>query len=189
MNEVLIVAAHPDDEILGCGGTMAWFVKLGWNVRVYIVAEGVTSRESDTSRDSSREGVENIQKDAREANHRLGINNIYFGSYPDNMLDTVPRLRLIQDIEKLIASFNPSVVFTHHPSDLNVDHQCVFHAVITACRPIPGQTVKRIYSFEILSSTEWQAPSVHTGFRPNVFGLRNHINTNRKKINYLYNNL
>jgi len=169
MNRVLVVAAHPDDEILGCGGTMAYLAKMGWDVGVYILGEGITSREMGERCDLSRERVNNLRREAEEANRRLGVNNVFFEAYPDNMLDTVPRLKLVQDVEKLVASFNASVVFTHQPSDLNIDHQCVFHSVITACRPIPGHVVKRIYSFEVLSSTEWQAPSGHIGFRPNVF--------------------
>ena len=95
----------------------------------------------------------------QEAFHKamsiLGVHKTYELDFPDNRMDTIPLLDVIQSIEQVIKEFEPSVVYTHYHGDLNVDHQIVHQAVMTACRPMPRMTVKEIYSFETVSSTEW----------------------------------
>ena len=159
MNNVLIIVAHPDDEILGCGATMAKHVKNGDKVKVVFLADGFSSRVNDINRYSS----------AEKASKFLGCMEPVFLNFPDNQLDTIPLLDIVKKIEKSIESFQPSIIYTHHYGDLNIDHQLTHKAVITASRPRYKFTVKEIYSFEILSSTHWQSLSMGNEFIPNYF--------------------
>lgn len=139
---VLVVVAHPDDEVLGCGGTMARHVNAGDAVKVVILADGVSSR-------SSRKDVDQVEVLARrenaiQANKILGVNDISFYEYVDNRMDGVNLLDVIKDIEGEIENFQPSVVYTHHAGDVNIDHGVVHEAVITACRPKPDFCVKEL---------------------------------------------
>ena len=153
--QVLVVAAHPDDEVLGCGGTSAWHVARGDNVHVLIVAEGATSRgaERDTTADAA--ALSALQDAARGAASALGTEPPLFGGLPDNRLDTVPLLDVVKLVEATAEAVKPQIVYTHHAGDLNVDHQVVARAVATAFRPLPGASARTIYSFETVSSTEW----------------------------------
>jgi LmbE family N-acetylglucosaminyl deacetylase len=163
----LVVAAHPDDEVLGCGGAIARLTSDGWRVHVAFLADGVTSRADTPAR--HRKALDARQQAARTACEILGVAGVTFGDLPDNMLDTVPRLTLARHVEELIAPLNPRMVFTHHGADLNVDHRRVHEAVLTACRPQAGHPVRTILSFELPSSTEWQAGSLGRSFEPNWF--------------------
>jgi len=162
---VLIVAAHPDDEVLGCGGTMARRVEDGDQVHVVFMADGATSR----SRPADRVCSEERNTSALKACQILGAQTPEFLGFPDNKMDSIALLDVTQAIEKVIDKVQPNVVYTHHRGDLNVDHQITHRAVMTACRPQPGTSVREIYSFEVLSSTEWAAPSTATVFAPNCF--------------------
>lgn len=162
---VLVIAAHPDDEALGCGGTMARLVAEGKSVQVAFLADGVTARPQPDHTDELAE-----RRDmARKACQVMGCDEPVFFDYPDNRLDTVALLDLAQSVESLIARFNPQTVITHHHGDLNVDHQRVHQAVMTACRPLPEASVRRIWCFEAQSSTEWQTPVSAHGFLPSLF--------------------
>ena len=160
-NKILIVASHPDDEILGCAGTVARMVKEGAEARTLILGEGPTARGILT--ESDLEKVWNIAKDANE---KIGVEVVYLVGFVDNMLDTLPLLEITKKVESYIEDFRPDIIFTHFKDDLNIDHRITYQAVITATRPMQGQTVKEIYSFEIPSSTEWAFP---TSFSPDVF--------------------
>jgi len=162
---VLIVAAHPDDEVLGCGGTMARRVEDGDQVHVVFMADGATSR----SQPSDRGYIEERNTAALKACQILGAQTPEFLGFPDNRMDSIALLDVIQAIENVIDKIQPTVVYTHHGGDLNVDHQITHQGVMTACRPQPGVSVREIYSFEVLSSTEWAAPSAATVFVPNCF--------------------
>ncbi len=162
---VLIVAAHPDDEVLGCGGTMARRVEDGDQVHVVFMADGATSRASP----SDRGYIEERNMAALKACQILGAQSPEFLGFPDNQMDSIALLDVIQAIENVIDKIQPTVVYTHHGGDLNVDHQITHQGVMTACRPQPGVSVREIYSFEVLSSTEWAAPSAATVFVPNCF--------------------
>lgn len=166
---VLVVAAHPDDEVLGCGATMAAHAAAGDAVHLLILAEGVTSRRD--CRDTTLDAVwlEDIAAAAREANHLLGVSSVTLLNLPDNRLDTVPLLELIKLVEQQIVKLVPDTVYTHHWGDLNVDHRLVHQAVLTACRPLPGNPVKRLFFFEVPSSSEWQAPVTELSFVPNWY--------------------
>ena len=169
MDSILVIAAHPDDEILGCGGTIARHSEIGDLIKVVIVSTGITSRSNSISSDMHKEELEALRLSAEKANQIIGVQRLDFLNYPDNRLDSIDRLDLIKDLEKKIDEFQPNIVYTHHSGDLNIDHRIVCDSVITACRPYPNQIVKTILSFEVASSTEWQPPSKSDAFEPNWF--------------------
>lgn len=162
MASILVVAAHPDDEALGCGGTIARHVAAGDEVACLFLADGATSRESEADA-SVRE------RQARRAADTLGIGEILLARFPDNRMDTVALLDVVQVIEKVVARFSPETIYTHHGGDLNIDHRITHQAVLTACRPQPGHSVRAIYGFEVPSSTEWAPPATLPPFTPTRF--------------------
>lgn len=164
--KLLVVAAHPDDEILGCGGTVARLVKAGWEVYSLILGEGVTSRASESENEGTENALDNLKRNARSAMHVLGVRDLFLHQFPDNRFDEVALLDIIQVIEKYIDQLQPQVVFTHALADLNIDHQRVHQAVLTATRPMQDTKVKEVYTFETLSSTEWNYP---VSFVPDTF--------------------
>ncbi len=169
MDSILVIAAHPDDEILGCGGAIARHSEVGDLVKVIIVSTGITSRSNTISGDIHEEELAALKLSAEKANQILGVKSVDFLNYPDNRLDSIQRLDLIKELERNINTFQPSIIYTHHSGDVNIDHRIVCDAVITACRPYPNQIVKTILSFEVASSTEWQPPGKSDAFEPNWF--------------------
>lgn len=167
MNTILVVAAHPDDEVLGCGGTIAKFCKSA-AVHILILGEGCTSRY-DSPSEASKVELERIGKAARSAAKVLGAQSITLESFPDNQFDEPPLLSIVKCVEKVLGEIRPDVVYTHHPSDLNIDHKITFQAVLTATRPLPNCSVKELYTFETPSATEWSFHQNHPVFKPNVF--------------------
>ena len=168
-DSVLVVAAHPDDEVLGCGGTLARHVLAGDSVRVLIVAEGATSRQERRDRLQAGDELSALAISAQTAGSILGVASVELLDYPDNRLDSIDRLDLTKRIEKRIELHQPQVVYVHHAGDVNVDHRRLHEAVVTACRPYPGQPVRRLLSFEVASSTEWQPPGSASSFQPTWF--------------------
>lgn len=170
MNDVsvLVVAAHPDDEVLGCGGTMARMAGEGRSVHVLILGEGATSRH-DRREDADAAALERLRIDAKRANGALGVADVRFAGLPDNRFDTVALLDVVKSIESLIAELRPSVVFTQHGGDLNIDHAVTFRAVLTATRPVAGSPVRAVYAYEVASSTEWAFQRFAPEFRPSLF--------------------
>jgi len=165
---VLVIVAHPDDEVLGCGGTMARLAREGHDVYLSIVAEGITSRAP--SREAAdRSGVESLHARAREAAKLLDVKETFLHGLPDNRLDSVPLLDVVKILEQLVEKLAPNRIYTHHPGDLNMDHMVVSRAVLTATRPMEGCPVREIYQFEVPSSTEWAFQQYGDGFRPNTF--------------------
>lgn len=158
---VLVVAAHPDDEVLGCGGTLAKWRRQGAEVQVAFLADGVAARGGD-----AEAALQRRRAAALAANAALGLPEPWFGRFPDNRCDTVALLDMAQAVEALVARFSPDTVLTHHHGDLNIDHQRVQQAVFTACRPQRGHPVRTILCFEVPSSTEWQAPAPALAFVP-----------------------
>ena len=154
MKNILIIAAHPDDEVLGCGGTISKFSKLGYNIHV-LIAAGRNYNDNTKQADY-----------ADKACALLGVNELCKLNLKDQLLDDINSLDLTQLIERKISSFNPQIVFVHHHNDVNTDHTAIFRATITACRPTGGNSVKEIYSYETLSSTEWGYPR---NFIPDVW--------------------
>lgn len=165
-NTILVVAAHPDDEMLGCGGTIRLNASSGSDVHVAFLADGVSSRggnEMHAKELSARRAA------ARKSCDVLGVKDIFFGDFPDNKMDTIPLIDIVKTIESLIDQYQPDTIFTHHAGDLNIDHRKVHEAVITACRPQKGHPVNTLLFFEVPSSTEWQIPSSGLVFDPNWF--------------------
>jgi len=161
-NNVLVVAAHADDEVLGCGGTIARHVAENDSVQLVVLADGVGSRASaDTNSLSRRTDA------AKIAQKILGITEAHYLGFPDNAMDSFPLLCIVQKIEAIIKNTAPSIIYTHFHGDLNIDHRLAHQAVLTACRPQPGCCVRKIYGFEVLSSTEWATPR-SSPFTPNV---------------------
>ena len=168
-NKILIIAAHADDEVLGCGGTVNKFSKMGANIEALFIADGVSSRNRKSKSLEKKELFER-KKSCKAATKILGIKKTTFLDLPDNQLDTVPLLKIVKKIEKKILSFKPDTIFTHFDNDLNIDHQIVNKATITACRPIGKKTYpKKIFFFEVPSSTEWQIKKKVDLFNPNWF--------------------
>jgi len=166
LNSILVVAAHPDDEVLGCGGSIARHRKQGDAVSVLIMADGVGSRTENAQSDTA---ASERQQCARRANAILGVGDVTLLPYPDNRMDEVALLDIVQDIERAMARSKPSIVYTHHAGDVNIDHRRVHDAVIAACRPQPGHSVRQLLFFETPSSTEWRPPASHPPFAPNWF--------------------
>lgn len=166
MNKVLVIAAHPDDEILGCGGTIAKHCLAGDEVNIAIMAEGLTSRDIKANRDIYKEEIKLLHENTEKAMKILEAKNVDFFNFPDNRMDSADILDVIKKIESLVEKYTPNIVYTHYMHDLNIDHQITSRAVITACRSLPGQCVRQLLFFEVLSSTEWQIPY---SFSPNWF--------------------
>ena len=160
-NTVLVIAAHPDDEVLGCGGAIARHTALGDQVHVLFMADGETSRTS-----LVKDLEEKRRHAAQGALDVLGVGERIFLDWPDNRLDTIPMLDLVQSIEPVIMRLRPDIIYTHFEGDLNVDHRKTARAVFTACRPQPEFSVIKIICFEVLSSTEWNPAQ---SFMPNYW--------------------
>jgi len=164
--KILVIAAHPDDEILGCGGTAARLVKERNEVYTMILAEGITSRNGTRQREKRKKEIAQLKKQVHEANRIIGVKEVFTFNFPDNRFDSVPLLDIVKVIEEIKNKVKPEILFTHYEKDLNIDHRITYQAVLTAARPLAGETVKEIYSFEILSSTEWNYP---LRFNPDCF--------------------
>lgn len=167
MMDVLVVAAHPDDEVLGCGGTIARLAAEGQNVHIAILGEGITSR-SRAREQADRSALERLHDDARAVGEMLGARGVSLWGLPDNRFDTLALLEVVKVVEGLIAEHRPATIYTHAAGDLNVDHAVVHRAVLTATRPLAGQGVREVLAFEVPSSTEW-AFGQFSPFRPSVF--------------------
>ncbi len=161
---VLVIAAHADDEALGCGGTLALHASRGDEVRALFMTDGVGSRGA---------GEDAAARQRREAANAalacVGVRDATFLALPDNQMDGLPLLEIVRQVEPVISAYRPHIVYTHHFADLNVDHRLVHQATMTALRPQPGALAPTILCFEVPSSTEWQTPSAQTAFIPNWF--------------------
>ncbi len=168
---VLAVIAHPDDEVLCCGATLAKHAKAGDAVSVFVLADGVKSRNGPAL---NPDAIKERHGMFRRACGILGTEDVWIRAYPDNQMDKSPLLQVVKDIEVHVQRFKPTIVYTHWHGDLNVDHQVVSRAVLTACRPLPDSTVKCIFMGECPSSTEWSMWHFH----PNWFeDVRDTIDT------------
>jgi len=165
---VLVVAAHPDDEVLGCGGTIAKLAREGTDIYIAILGEGITSR-CPHPRDAKPSDIKALRGHSRKAASLLGARKIYHHDFPDNRFDSVDLLDLVKIVEAHLAELNPHVIYTHCQADLNLDHMLTHRAVLTATRPLSHLPVREIYAFEIPSSTDWAFGQFEPGFRPNTF--------------------
>jgi LmbE family N-acetylglucosaminyl deacetylase len=165
---IAVVAAHPDDEVLGCGGTIARHALEGDQVHVLILAEGATSRLARRDRVGAEDQLSQLAASARRANEILGTADLKLLDFPDNRLDSVDLLDVVKAVELFFNKCQPHTIFTHWPYDLNVDHRIVSEAVQTACRPVPQSLQEQLLFFEIPSSTEWRV-SAGKSFEPTYF--------------------
>lgn len=166
---VLIVAAHPDDEVLGCGGAIARHADAGDAVHILILAEGATARSNQRDADAQRGEIEALRDNARKAARILGAQPPEFAGLPDNRLDSLDLLDIVKKVEAAVGAIQPTTVYTHHGGDLNLDHRICHHATMIACRPLPNSACVAIFEFETVSSTEWVSSSTDKPFVPMRF--------------------
>lgn len=177
VKRILVIASHPDDEVLGCGGTIAKHVRSGNQVSVLILTDGESSRQTPAT--------EIRKKSLEKSCKALGVFNFKNLNYKDNLLDSYPILDIIRDIENFSEQMRPHIVFTHSLTDLNQDHRVAHIATMTAFRPLPDSSVSAILTYEVPSSTEYgQSLSRHT-FSPNYFEVLSNEDV-EKKIEALY---
>jgi LmbE family N-acetylglucosaminyl deacetylase len=184
MRKALIVAAHPDDEVLGAGGVTARLAAEGVDVHVLVLGEGATSRSpAGRKRGSRPAAVKALEKAAKAAAGVLGASSVRFGGLADNRFDSIDLLEIVRLVEREVERVAPEAVFTHFSGDLNVDHRLTFEATMAACRPLPGSCVREVYSFEVPSSTGWAGPEAERGFRPTVYvDISEQIELKRKAL-------
>jgi LmbE family N-acetylglucosaminyl deacetylase len=168
MSNILVVAAHPDDEVLGLGAAIRRHINSGDVVDCVILGEGMTSRAK-TREESDKNALNDLHYQTLKAAEIIGFRNIFFSGLPDNRFDSIDLLDIVKEVDKHIQSLKPEIIYTHHYGDLNIDHRKTFEAVITASRPIAPYSVKEIYCFETPSSTEWNFKYGDNAFKPNVF--------------------
>ena len=179
--KIMIVVAHPDDELLGLGATMNRLIKEGnINTHVVILGEGITSRSDSRDPEKWKKELLVHRKNIKQAQESIGYHNVSIHDFPDNRFDTVALLDIIKVIETEKSNFQPDVIFTHHGGDVNIDHQRTFEAVITSCRPMENEKVLNIITFETPSGTEWRASSDPKHFIPNLFFSVNKENLESK---------
>ena len=167
---VLVVAAHPDDEVLGVGGTIHRMVQRhDCSAKAVILGEGITARAE--SRDPKRwqEHLERHRRNISKAASHIGYGSSEVYGLPDNRFDSIDLLDVIKLVEKEIDTYQPDIIFAHHTRDLNIDHRISCEAVMTAIRPEPGKKAHIVIAFETPSSTEWQSVEPHNAFLPQLF--------------------
>jgi LmbE family N-acetylglucosaminyl deacetylase len=166
--KVLVIAAHPDDEVLGCGGTIARRAQDGDEVYIAILGEGITSRYAQRE-EADPSLTADLHARSCQVAKDLGARDIFLANLPDNRFDTVPLLEVVKLLENLVRRFQPQVVYTQHGGDLNIDHGVVYRATLCATRPVAGHPVREVYAYEVASSTEWAFQKFEPSFRPNLF--------------------
>ena len=167
-NTTLVLAAHPDDEVLGCGGTIARLARENHHVFIAILGEGITSRYSQHNQADTGKLAE-LQGRSRKVAELLGAKDLFMFGLPDNRFDTVPMLDVVKLIEGLILRLQPQVVYTQHGGDLNVDHVVTFRATLTATRPMAECPVHSVYAYQVASSSEWAFQQFGPVFQPSRF--------------------
>ena len=165
---ILAIAAHPDDEVLGCGATLARHAADGDQVEVLTLGEGATSRFENLHAADPR-AVAALAEDGRKTGRIPGVGRVIPKAFPDNRFDTVPLLEIVKALEKVVAEFSHDIAHARHGGDLNIDHSPVFRATLTATRPQAGSPVREVLAFEVPSSTEWAFRRFAPSFRPSVF--------------------
>ena len=190
--KVLVIVAHPDDEVLGMGGTLRKLSVKNHDIKVVFLATGIAARRSDKFRNETKyeinktlikkmeEQIKKLRLDAKRALKILGIKNIEFFDFPDNEMDMVSNLEITKTIENIIKKFKPDVIYTHTKNDINVDHRAIFNATITATRPNTRANVKKVICFEVPSSSEWNFGDT---FSPNIFvDIKRELSYKKKAI-------
>lgn len=183
--KILIVAAHPDDELLGCGGAILYHLSKKDKVRVIIVAEGLTSRDNKRDKFKRHKDLNSLKNTTKKIFKKIGVKDLDFLDFADNRLDSYNLIDIIKPIEKIAQSYKPNIIYTHHPGDLNIDHYIVNRAVMTATRPKPKNSLEKIYAFEVLSSTNWSINNTNSGFEPNYYlNIEKFLNKKIKLLSY-----
>ncbi|MBX3057503.1 MAG: PIG-L family deacetylase [Anaerolineae bacterium] len=159
---VLVIATHPDDEVLGCGGVMARHTAVGDSVSLLVVTRGIPEL-------FSTEFIEQGRRELRQANELLGVTDIHFLDFPAPKLDTVPGYELAAAINRKIRELQPHTIYLPHRGDIHADHQAVFQAALVAARPIDGCPVRKLLCYETMSETEWAVPVGDQVFTPTLF--------------------
>ncbi|MFN5372676.1 MAG: PIG-L deacetylase family protein [Bacteroidia bacterium] len=178
---ILLVAAHPDDELLGCGATMKRLIdEFNCQIRVIILGEGITSRSDERDPEKWAKHLEIHRANIKKAQEAIGYQSAGIYNFADNRFDSVDLLDLVKVIEKEKTDFDPEIIFTHHGGDTNIDHRRTFEAVVTAIRPMSHEKVQTLICFETPSSTEWQAFNYPNPFLPNLFMSISENNLNAK---------
>ena len=174
--KVMVIATHADDEILGCGGTLARHTAHGEEVHVLVVTRGAKEIFSDKQ-------MARVRSELKQALSVVGAKGCYFLDFPAPKLDTVPNHKIADGIKKVLASVKPSIVYLPHRGDIHVDHKAVYNATLVAARPTQGDWIKRLLSYETLSETDWASPSAEDAFVPTVFiDISSHIETKLKAM-------
>lgn len=182
-NKVLAIVAHPDDEIIGVGGTLSKHASEGDEVHVLILGDGKSSRNN-TYKDLSDALKQKSLQETKKALSFIKIKLFYKETFPDNRFDSIDILDIAKKVSFYVNKIKPVIVYTHHYGDLNIDHQKTAEAVTIACRPIENNSVKAIYQFETLSSTEMPGYIPGRAFLPNVFiNIESEINKKLKAMN------
>jgi LmbE family N-acetylglucosaminyl deacetylase len=169
---ILIIAAHPDDEVLGLGGTILKKVKKGYKIFVVFLATGIAARYKDPKKEKGKieREIKKLKKECQKSAAILKIKEMFFLDFPDNRLDTIPKMDITFKLKEILEIIKPQIVYTHHFGDYNWDHQIAFDITLMACRPNVGDHFpKKIYSYEVLSSTERSFQNKVNVFAPNVF--------------------
>lgn len=179
--KIMLVVAHPDDELLGLGATLHKLIsEYQVQTHVVILGEGITSRSNQRNLEAWNKELAVHKSNIKHAQAAIGYHSVSTYDFPDNRFDTVALLDIIKVIEEEKENFQPEVIFTHHGGDVNIDHQRVFEAIITTCRPLENEKVKTIITFETPSGTEWRASSDPKHFIPNLFFEVSEENMNAK---------
>lgn len=163
--KILVIAAHFDDEVYGCGGTISKFVREGHKVHVCILTDSCSSQYTNRA----NEMIAQKKEESQIVNNIFGIEKTHTFDFPDMQLDTIPHVELNRAIEQCIKDIKPTIVYTHHGGDVNKDHRLVFESTMVAVRPTEGSSVKCVLCYEVPSSTEWAPPTPNNMFSPNVF--------------------
>ena len=167
MKRILVIAAHPDDEVLGMGGTIAKYAARGDEIAVLIVTDGSTSQYRNDSK--LKEIIRTKKVETEKCADVLGVKHIFYGELPDMKLDVTPHIDINRVIENTIDDFRPTMVFTHFSGDVNMDHRRVYESTLVACRPVTEQCVKQLFMYSVPSSTEWNAQTTTNVFFPNWY--------------------
>ena len=160
-NKILVIAAHPDDEVLGCGGTIHKLSSLGHQVYVLVLSSGVKK--------DALKAAKTKAKSMKKANELLGVKKVFHLDFEDNYFDRYPIVEFVEAIEAVIKEITPNIIYTHNEADLNQDHRVIFEATIIASRFFPYGCIQKIYSYEVPSVTESISPIESKVYNPSTF--------------------